>query len=399
MKKFVKVLLYSLIIIALSSGVTYYITTEIPIVEDGRVSLSQEKYNGLLEYKEEYLKVEELKEFIKMNYYKEVDERTLHDGALQGVFNSLNDPYSVYMNEEDYQDFRETSSGEYGGIGVIVTPAEGDYITVVSPIEDTPGERAGLRAGDEIIKVNGKKFGSAELDEAIDLIKGEPGTSVTLTIRRKTKEFDVEIVREQIKIKMVKSRMLDNRIGYIRITQFGNDVADKFTEHYEKLEPKMDNLIIDLRGNPGGSLSEVVDISDYILGKQMIVYTENREGRTSEYKSDASKINLPFVILVDGGSASASEILTGAAKDTNSGTIIGTTTFGKGLVQSVMPIGDGTAFKLTTSQYYTPNGNYIHKKGIEPDIIVEMPESFYDLEDPTDEEDIQLQKAIEFLEK
>jgi carboxyl-terminal processing protease len=279
-----------------------------------------------------------------------------------------------------------------------VTAGKGDFITIVSPIEDTPGEAAGLKSGDKIIEANGIEVFSETMDEAIDIMKGEPNTDVTLKIKRGQEIFDVSITRELIVLKSVKSRVVED-FGVLRITMFDNKVSDEFDENMEKLlDENIEGLIIDLRNNPGGSLSEVVEIADKILGEQLIVYTETRDGRHEEYSSGPSKIDLPITVLVNEGSASASEILTGAIQDSDSGTVIGTTTFGKGLVQSVMPLNDGTGFKLTTSQYFTPSGRYIHDVGIEPDISIELPESYYELEDPTDDDDIQLQRAIEVLE-
>jgi carboxyl-terminal processing protease len=231
-------------------------------------------------------------------------------------------------------------------------------------------------------------------------MKGDPETEVTLKIKRDDDIFEVTIIRELIVLKSVKVKVVDDKYGVIRITMFDSKVSDEFETNLKKLlDEDIEGLIIDLRNNPGGSLREVVEIADKVLGKQMIVYTENRANHKEEYKSDANKIDLPLVVLVNEGSASASEILTGAIQDTNSGTILGTTTFGKGIVQSVIPLNDGSGIKLTTSQYFTPNGRYIHGVGIEPDIIVEMPDSYYEIENPTDEDDIQLQKAIEILGK
>ena len=302
------------------------------------------------------------------------------------------------MNKNQFEDFNEQSTGTYGGIGIIVTAGKGDFITIVSPIEDTPGEAAGLKSGDKIIEANGVEVFSETMDEAIDIMKGEPNTEVTLKIKRGQEIFDVSITRELIVLKSVKSRVVDN-YGVLRITMFDNKVSDEFDENLSKLLSRdIEGLIIDLRNNPGGSLSEVIKIADKLLGEQLIVYTETKNGTKQEYTSDASKVDLPITVLVNEGSASASEILTGAIQDSKAGTIIGTTTFGKGLVQSVMPLNDGTGFKLTTAQYFTPNGRYIHDVGIEPDISIELPESYYELEDANDEDDIQLQKAIEVLE-
>ena len=392
--------LISIIVIVslISSIATFTLSNIFEVKYDDKVIVSTNRYEALMHLEKKYEKAERLEDFINENYYKEVPIEIVQEGVLHGLFQSLDDPYSNYMNKDQFEEFNEQSTGTYGGIGIIVTAGKGDFITIVSPIEDTPGEAAGLKSGDKIIEANGIEVFSETMDEAIDIMKGEPNTDVTLKIKRGQEIFDVSITRELIVLKSVKSRVIGNH-GFLRITMFDNKVSDEFdTKMKELLSRDIEGLIIDLRNNPGGSLSEVVEISDKILGEQLIVYTQTRDGIKQEYASGPSKINLPIAVLVNEGSASASEILTGAIQDSNSGTVIGTTTFGKGLVQSVMPLKDGTGFKLTTSQYFTPNGRYIHDVGIEPDITVELPESYFDLEDPTDQDDIQLQKAIEVLE-
>lgn len=365
-----------------------------------KLLISKDEYAALNEDRETFAKVIELRKFILENYYKDFEEEKFIDGILKGLFMSLEDPYSVYMGQEEFEKFTESNEGTYGGIGVIVAPTEDGQITVVAPIEDTPGERAGLKSGDKIIKVEGEDVNAELMDEAVRNMRGEPGTSVNITIYRDSvaNPIDVSITREEIRLKTVKSRMLDDDLAYIRISMFDQITADDFKTHLDGLlkeDPK--GLVIDLRNNPGGSLGQVVDIADQILGNQMIVYTENRVGQKREYKSGFMKVDLPITVLVNGGSASASEILAGAIQDTDSGTIIGETTFGKGVVQTVIPLDDGTGFKLTTSQYFTPNGRNIHGIGIEPDMAIEMPDSYYELDEPTDEDDVQLQKAIEVL--
>ncbi|MEA1975044.1 MAG: S41 family peptidase [Bacillota bacterium] len=395
-----KFLIILIIVALLSSVITFTFSTMLGIKYNDKILLPIEKYENLKHIETKYEKAERLETFISENFYKDISRDIIEDGVLYGLFDSLDDPYSVYMNKKEFDDFNEQSNGTYGGIGIIVTASKGDFITIVSPIEDTPGERAGLKSGDEIIEANGIQVFSKEIDKAIDIMKGEPQTEVKLKIRRDTETFDVVITRELIVLKSVKSRIVNDKYGFIRITMFDSKVSDEFEENLTQLlEENIEGLIIDLRNNPGGSLREVIEIADRLLGEQMIVYTENRMNYKEEYKSDKDKLDLPLVVLVNQGSASASEILTAAIQDTNSGTIIGTTTFGKGIVQSVIPLNDGSGIKLTTSQYFTPNGECIHGIGIEPDVTIEMLDSYYEIEKPTDEDDIQLQKAIEILEK
>jgi len=392
-----KFIVIIIIVALLSSVATFTLSNIFEVKYEEKVIISTDKYESLMYLDKKYEKAERLEDFIRENFYQEIPIEEIQQGVLHGLFESLDDPYSNYMNEEEFGDFNEQSTGTYGGIGIIVTAGKGDYITIVSPIEDTPGEKSGLKSGDKIIEANGIEVFSETMDDAIDIMKGEPETEVILKIKRGQEIFDVSINRELIVLKSVKSRFVDN-YGVLRITTFDSKVSDEFDKHLKKLLSRdIEGLIIDLRNNPGGSLSEVIEIADKLLGEQLIVYTETRSGRKDEYASDASAVDLPIAVLVNEGSASASEILTGAIQDSGSGTIIGTTTFGKGLVQSVMPLNDGTGFKLTTAQYFTPNGRYIHDIGIEPDITLELPESYYELEDPTDEDDVQLQKAIEAL--
>ncbi len=352
------------------------------------------------EQTETYTRAEQLIEFIERNYYKDTADIDFSSGIYKGIFKSLGDPYSIYMDEEEFRSFNETSEGSYGGIGIQIEPGKDNLITIVTAFEDTPGERAGLKNGDKIIKVNGQEVYADGMDAAVKMMKGEPDTDVTITILRPDEDiFDVDITRAIIVLKAVKSHIIDKAgsdIGYIKINSFDNKVYSEFVKHYEDLKARgIQSLIIDLRNNPGGSLDQCVKIADYILGEQLIVYTEDRAGQRNDYKSDAEKIDIPYVVLVNDGSASASEILTGAIKDSNSGTIIGTTTFGKGLVQSVIPWAGDAGIKLTTAQYYTPNGTYIHEKGIEPNIVIEQSADY----DPDDENsDVQLQKAIEILQ-
>ncbi len=345
----------------------------------------------------QYEKLLTLKEFLQKNYYKELDEEKLMEGAIKGMFDSIEDPYTQYMNDKEFGDLMTQTSGIYGGIGIVVTPGEDGFVTVVSPIEGTPGERAGLLPGDKIISVDGVAISGDKLDSAVELMKGEVNTEVKLSILRqeKSEPFDVNIMREEIRLETVRSEVIENNIGYIRISNFDEKTAQDFETELNNLKNKgIDGLVLDLRNNPGGLLDQCVEIADMLLGEQTIVYTEDRNGNREIQKSDKNQFELPLAVLVNEGSASASEILSGAIKDGNRGKIIGTTTFGKGLVQQVRPFNDGTGFKFTISEYFTPNGINIHGTGIEPDITVELQES--DIDETTGQilNDTQLIKAI-----
>ncbi len=396
----INVLLLSLFLIVITAVGTFFVTTFLQVDTGEKVVISQATIDAYQATIDKYREIEELQAYVQTNYYKDITEEKILEGMKKGIFDVLEDPYSVFMNEEEFVDYMESSSGEYPGIGIYLAPNEANEIEIVSPIEDTPADRAGLIAKDLIVGVNGETVNADVMDEAIATIKGDPGTPVTLTIYRPSKKekFDVEIVREWIDIKVVKSEMLDDTMGYLRLSMFDEQAAPEFERHMNALiADGAKGVIIDLRQNPGGYLDQCVEIADMLLGKEMIVYTESRNGEDEEYLSDAQKFDVQLVVLVDSGSASASEILTGALKDHKSATIVGTTTFGKGVVQIVKPYNANTGFKLTTSQYFTPNGENIHGVGIEPDVIIELDEAYNELENPTKADDNQLQKAIEIM--
>jgi len=352
----------------------------------------------------QHQKVKEVESIIKKYYIEEVDEKKLVEGAVAGIAAAVGDPYTVYLNEKEFEDFKVQTEGSYAGIGVVVSVDPSDnLITVVAPFEDTPGEKAGILPGDKIIKVNGKEVYGENLEEAVSMMKGPKGTDVTITIMRdkQTEPKEITITRDIIVLQTIKHKIVADNIGYIRITMFDEKTDKDFESALnELLKQNIKGLIIDVRDNPGGLLSEVVRIADRLLPKGIIVYTEDRyKNRDTEY-SDSNEIRLPIVVLVNGGSASASEILAGAIQDYGKGTLIGTKTFGKGLVQNLFPLADGkSAVKVTISKYYTPKGRCIQGEGIEPDIVVELPEELQmSISQIKEEDDIQLQKAIEILQ-
>ncbi|WP_130807709.1 S41 family peptidase [Senegalia massiliensis] len=390
-----KAMIIGVILILLTATGTFILDNMVQLTIGTKIIMPKSQLNSTS-------KIAYIKNYINENYLNDVTNEELTDGQLKGLFEGLEDPYSVYMTKKEFADFMDQTEGSYGGVGIIVTPGEDGYITVVSPIEDTPGEKAGIKSGDKIIKVNDKEFTADNMDKAVELMKGDPGTDVKLTILReteegKTEEIEVELTREEIRLKSVKSKMLQDNIGYIRIIQFDELVYEDFKKHLEQLQDNgMKSLVIDLRNNPGGLLAQTADIADLLIGKSNIVYTETKNGAREYYKSDEDKLGIPLTVLVNEGSASASEILSGAIKDTNTGTLIGTKTFGKGIVQRIEQLSDGSGFKLTVSEYFTPNGTNIHGKGIEPDIEIKLPDGIEGGVENLDE-DIQLKKAIEIL--
>lgn len=353
------------------------------------------------EDQERYAKLEYILALVGQEFYEETDEEILVEGAYKGVLEALEDPYSVYYTAEEYAYFNEVSTGTYGGIGVIVTAAEDGTITVVSPIEDTPGERAGLLSGDKILTVDGVEVFAETIDDAVARMKGEPGTPVVLGVFREGEEdlLEVEIIRAEIVLKAARSEVLEPDIGYLRLNMFDSKAYEEFKENLDDLRSRgVRGLVLDLRNNPGGNLDECVKIADELLGRQTVVTVDYRNGdHEVEVSDEATKLDLPLVILVNGGSASASEILTGAAQDSGSATVVGETTFGKGLVQVVEPFTDGSAVKLTVATYKTPAGRYIHGEGIEPDVAVGLPEGLYYGSGLSREDDTQLEKALEIL--
>jgi len=398
-----KAIIGAIIIVVITSLLTLGISSKIHITYGMKVEVPKNEFQKYYEVYQKYSKAMVLENFIKQNYLNDISDEELYEGQLKGLFQSLEDPYSLYMTKEEFSDFMDQTIGTYAGIGVIVTPGEDNLITVVSPIEDTPGERAGLKTGDKIIRVNGKEYTADKMDEAIKVMKGDPGTSVVLTIMRKDSEgtselLDKEITRQEIRLVSVNSQMLENNIGYIRIISFDDLTDEDFKDQLKSLKKQgMKGLIIDLRNNPGGLLDVCANVADELMGEGTIVYTETKNKEREYLTSDKEKLDLPLTILVNEGSASASEILAGAVQDTKVGVLIGKTTFGKGIVQRIKEFPDGSGFKLTVSEYFTPNGRNIHGKGIEPDIIVELPENIQEIGVENIKEDTQLQKAIEVI--
>ena len=365
-----------------------------------RVILPAEDLKAYREIQKKYSKLEYIIDMAEMEYYKENDRQLLLEGAYKGVLDSLDDPYSLYYTSEEYEHIKEINKGSYGGIGVVVTPGEDGRIKVISPIEDTPGERSGILPGDSIVSVDGIAVFADEIDDAVSRIKGQPGEKVVLGIEREGNEnpFTIEIIREEIILKVAKSEILDGNIGYLRLTMFDSKSYSEFKEKLGGLKSKgVDGLILDLRNNPGGEVDECIKIADEILGGQTIVAIDYGDGKIEiETSDEETKLNIPLVVLANENSASASEILIGAVQDSGSGTIVGQTTFGKGLVQVLDPLNDGSAVKLTIARYKTPSGRNIHETGIEPDIMVSLPEELsYDDEGNVIDE--QLEKALEVI--
>ncbi len=314
---------------------------------------------------------------IKDAYVEEVSDRQLLESAIKGMLSDL-DPHSTYLAPKDYEQLEESTSGEFGGLGIEVGMENG-FVKVIAPIDDTPAQKAGVQAGDLIIKLDEKPVKGMSLEEAVKLMRGKPGTTLTLTIMREGQNAPIEIPveRDVIKVTSVKSRMLENGYGYVRITQFQAETGSQFLGALSSLEDEygndLDGLVIDLRNNPGGVLQAAVETADALLDKGLIVYTEGRIQSSRlrfSAKSGDVMADTPIVVLINGGSASASEILAGALQDHERAVIMGTKSFGKGSVQTVIPLDETHAIKMTTARYYTPDGRSIQATGITPDIVV-----------------------------
>lgn len=321
----------------------------------------------------------EVLSLIQKNYVEEVSPKELVRGAIKGMLNSL-DPHSSYMTPETYKEMQVETKGEFGGIGIQIGIKDG-HLTVIAPIEGTPAERAGIKSGDRIIKINGESTKDMSLQDAVGKMRGPKGTSVTITIMREgfAEARDFTIIRDIIKIQSVRSKMLEDSIGYIRISQFqertGSDLAEVL-KNFEK--ENVSSLILDLRNNPGGLLSTAIEVTgEFIPPGKRVVTVKGRNGEKGEYVTDGKRpyYDLPMIILVNEGSASASEIVAGALQDWGRSIVLGTPTFGKGSVQTVIPLSDGSGLRLTTAKYYTPKGKSIQNTGITPDIIVKGPKA------------------------
>lgn len=346
-------------------------------------------------------KLSELTSYINAYYMDDYDVSDVQESLLAGYVSGLGDKYTVYYTPEEYEDLQISTTGTYYGIGAgLQQKVDTMQVTVSKVYSGTPSEEVGLKENDIILYVDDIDATSMELTLLVQKIRGEEGTTVHLQVYRPStgETLDFDVPRRNVSLPSVEGQMLDNNIGYIMISEWQKGTADQFKTIVEELAGEgMESMIIDVRSNPGGLLSSVVDVLDYILPKGTVVYTEDKYGNRQNYTSDKECLNYPMAVLINGNSASASEIFAGAIRDYNYGTLIGTTTYGKGIVQSIFNLSGGDALKVTTAKYFTPNGSYIHGVGIDPDIELE-----YEYSGPADEAyqmqyDNQLQKAIELL--
>ena len=347
-------------------------------------------------------KINDINALIDQYYYFDVDRDKQEEALYDGIMAGLDDPYSVYYTPDEYAELMEDTSGEYVGIGAVVTQNSDKLVSIVRPIPGSPAEEAGLMAEDIVTEVDGTEIIDQELSLVVDMIRGKEGSEAHIKIYRpSTKEYmEFDVERRVVENVSVYSEMLDNNVGYIQVQQFYDNTADEFKTALDDLESQgAEGVIVDMRDNPGGLLTAVVDMCDYLMDGGTIVTTKDKNGNViSEYTAtDEHSIDIPMVVLTNGNSASAAEIFSGAMKDTGIAKLVGTTTYGKGIVQSVIPLSDGSAVKITVAKYFTPNGTDIHKKGIEPDYEVELPDGRTNAVNLDRAVDTQLDKAEEVI--
>lgn len=376
-KRYIRLKPFSLVmlifgLVLATAAVTFFALT----TGEGKVVEVVSPQNPMTD-RQEFNKLYEAYDEMKKTYYNDIDESAVIDGAINGMIEALGDPFSDYLNEKEASQLTESISSSFQGIGAEIQELNG-YINVVSPIRNSPAERAGLLPNDLIIAVDGKSIQGMSSSEAVLLIRGEKGTTVTLSVRRgeMSEPFDVTIERDVIPIETVYTEMLDNKVAHIHITSFSEHTYDELLTALDEMEDQgMEGLIIDVRQNPGGMLNTAIDISDLFIEKDKNLFQYEGKGSNPEVyvASDGRKVNVPVTMIIDDGSASASEILAGALKESANVPLIGIKTYGKGTVQTPKDLPDGSNLKLTTAKWLTPDGNWIHEKGIEPDIEVPYP--------------------------
>ena len=345
---------------------------------------------------------EEIGTLLNQSYYKEVDTDKVADGALHGMVEALGDPYTQYMNSEELAEYNAASEESYEGIGVQVSKDEQGYPVIIRVFANTPAEQTGLQVNDRILSIDGQAIDpEQELTVISNRIRGKKGTEVTLVVQRNDQKKEFKAERSEIAIQYVESKMLNKEIGYIALSEFSLNCVEEFQTALQDLQDKgAQALILDLRSNPGGYVDSAVAIADMLLPSGKIVYTKDKNGNEQTYTSDAACVDLPMAVLINENSASASEILVGALQDHEAATVVGMKSYGKGVIQRILPISNGGGLRVTIATYYTPNGRNIHGVGITPDVEIQLPQEV--LDDPTlltEETDTQLKKAVEVMQQ
>ena len=399
--------LFSIQQVAAIVAVTLIVAVSAAAIVFYSVHTAQNRYEIILDAEtvdyENVVKFNRVMDILKKDFYQKVDVNKMLEGAIYGLAESLGDPYTVYFDKKQMEAFLEKSRGSYVGIGVTVNVDDDGLLTVIEPAKGSPAMEAGILKGDKIVKVDGKDVTSvSDENMIISMIKGKENTHVNITVYRPSEDRYVQfnIKRKRIRASNIKSEILSGNIGYIKIAMFDSEIARYFRNDLSNmLKNGIEGLIIDLRDNPGGSFEQVVEIADSLLPAGTIVYTEDRDGRKEYRYSDKAYVDLPLAILINSNSASASEILAGSVRDHGRGILVGTRTFGKGLVQELKLLGDGSGLKVTISRYFTPSGTCIHGTGIEPDIEVGVFDDYrnHPVSHIPRSRDIQLRTAVKAL--
>jgi carboxyl-terminal processing protease len=394
--------IYKIIMLIFVTALVTALITSV-IVYNYAISGSLVKYiNSSSETSDIEKSINKIKKIIDEHYLGDVDESKLKDGALKGYVEAVGDEYTEYYTKEEMDSFEEDTLGNFTGIGIyMVKDTENNVIKVLTPIDGTPAYNAGIQPGDIISKVDGVEYTGEQMTEAANKIKGEVGTTVKLGIIRGTESLELEIKRENIKINHVESKTLDNNIGYLKLSTFDEGCADEFKQKYDELNANKNikALVVDLRNNGGGLVEEALNIADYFTDKdsKLLITVDKKEKEEIRKAKQSKYINVPVVVLINENTASASEILAGALRDNGIAKIVGTKSYGKGVIQEVLTLQDGTGIKITTNEYFTPNKTKINKVGIEPDETVNLPETVKNVLTVEEKDDTQLQKAEEIL--
>ncbi len=390
-------------IVAIAMFITFIVTSISLYSYFIKNPISQGTASNLKNSKDLTSKLQNYREIIDKYYLGEIDEEKLEEGAIKGYIEGLGDPYTEFITKEEMKDYLDDTMGNFVGIGIyMIKNTSQDKIQVLSTIKNSPAEEVGIKAGDLILKVDGVSYSADDMTTASNNIKGEEGSTVNVEVLRGNQTLTFEITRKKVKVNQVEGKVLEKNIGYIEFTSFDETTADDFKAKYEELKGQgINSLIIDLRNNGGGIVDEALEIADYMTDKNsVLLYEVDKNGKETVKKSENDPIiNLPIIILTNENTASASEILAGALKDLRKAKIVGTTTFGKGVIQQILQLSDGSGLKVTIEEYQTPNRNKINKVGIEPDEKVELPEDLENVLNVEESKDTQLQKAIEMLKK
>ena len=394
--------IYKIIMLIFVTALVTALITSV-IVYNYAISGSLVKYiNSSSETSDIEKSINKIKKIIDEHYLGDVDESKLKDGALKGYVEAVGDEYTEYYTKEEMDSFEEDTLGNFTGIGIyMVKDTENNVIKVLTPIDGTPAYNAGIQPGDIISKVDGVEYTGEQMTEAANKIKGEVGTTVKLGIIRGTENLEIEIKRENIKINHVESKTLDNNVGYLKLSTFDEGCADEFKQKYDEINANQNikALILDLRNNGGGLVEEALNIADYFTDKdsKLLITVDKKEKEEIRKAKQSKYINVPVVVLINENTASASEILAGALRDNGIAKIVGTKSYGKGVIQEVLTLQDGTGIKITTNEYFTPNKTKINKVGIEPDETVNLPETVKNVLTVEEKDDTQIQKAQELL--